>query len=126
MENIERFQRQATQAIGFVGISLATLFYFTTMYLALKERWSFFDETTGDVLFLSFLTSGYLLSLAFFSVGLRFRMQWAHLVVLLLTLGYIWITSRYIHQMQGEDNRWQNLSANIFGAPPGGNSAPNR
>jgi hypothetical protein len=126
MKNIELLQRRLLEGVGFMGVGLATLFYFSTAYLVLKAHWSFFDEVTGDVLFLSFLTSGYLLALAFFSAGLRFKMRWAHIVVLLLTMGYVFITTKYIHPMQGEDTRWQNLSANIFPAPLGKGAQPQR
>jgi hypothetical protein len=126
MKNIELLQRRLMEGMGYMGVGLATLFYFSTVYLVLKEHWSFFDEVTGDVLFLSFLTAGYLLALALFSAGLRFKMRWAHFVVLLLIMAYAFMTSKYIHPMQGEDKRWENLSANIFAAPPANGAQPQR
>jgi hypothetical protein len=119
MKNVEVFQRRMMEMMGYLGVGLATLFYFSTVYLVLKERWSFFDEVTGDVLFLSFLTAGYLLALALFSAGLRFQLRWAHFIVLLLTMAYAFMTSKYIHQMDGEDTRWQSLTTSVFAAPPG-------
>ncbi|MCS6903776.1 MAG: hypothetical protein RML72_05250 [Bacteroidia bacterium] len=125
MKKLEYFQHRMMQTVGTIGVLLASLFYFSTVYLVLKEHWSFFDEVTGDVLFLCFLTSGYLLVLAFFSIGLRFQMRWAHFMVLLLTMGYVLLTSKYIHQMQGEDTRWQNLSNNLFTPPVTNATKPN-
>ena len=71
-----------------------------------QQGWTFFGDGPGDLIVVCLFSALYVVALLLYRLAAKHRdLIWLHVCVLLIAGGCMFITPRYVRQLQGPDTR---------------------
>lgn len=97
--------------VGKISFWISVVVYLILLILLLTQHMSFFDDGLGDLIVVGLMSCVILLQVSLLFMATKHQLKWFYIPIIIITFIFLSLAPRFIHPMQSQDHRLENLKA---------------